>query len=286
MNYLKSSLSEECEVCGDKLVDYVNNGRYCEKCGSIFATILPDDEYLKAYYEKFNIDYNGGGKIGNAEKKQIIYARKFLNIVERFAVDKGGKISAMDIGSSTNPFPNLMKSKGWDVSVMDYIKPKKLNKDIKYYETTLENSAVNGLGFDVVTAFAVLEHLKNPYIGIDKIIDMTRRGGVVGIYLPEIGRFPDKYAAGNTKWFFPPEHLNLLSPKNLICYFDEKNLDCLYCRRLEINVWRYAVRYGIGLIEGVFGYIIKIMYPQLWRIIRYKRKSLYQGVIFFVFKKK
>lgn len=109
--------------------------------------------------------------------------------------------------------------------------------------------------------------------------------GIIVIYIPEIGRFPDNYSLGTTNWFCPPEHLNLLSKKALIKLMGN-NCKLKYYKRFELNILRYLIRYGIGILEGSIGYIVKLVFGErIWFHIRQKRTSKYQGMSMFVFKK-
>lgn len=272
---------EKCICCNIILVKYINIGNFCPKCHSVFATNIPTDEELAEYYKFFNEDYHGGGRTLGSKKRQLQYAEKYLKVVDQFS---NGKL-LIDIGSSNNPFPNIAHSQGYKVTVVDYVKPQKLSPEICFIESNIENLITIDKNFEIVTAFAIIEHTKDPLFAINNLRNLCMVNGIIVIYIPEIGRFPDNYSLGTTNWFCPPEHLNLLSKKALIKLMGN-NCKLKYYKRFELNILRYLIRYGIGILEGSIGYIVKLVFGErIWFHIRQKRKSKYQGMSMFVFKK-
>jgi hypothetical protein len=264
------------------LLKYNNQSVYCSKCYSVFTENLPSDQELTEYYKRFNQAYHGGGRSKGAKKRQIKYALKYLKVVDKFS--NNGK-QLIDIGSSNNPFPNVACNKGYKVTVVDYVKPIELDPSICFISSSIENLNTIKKEFDIVTAFAIIEHTKDPFLAIKKLIDLCKIGGKLIIYIPEIGEFPDNYSLGTSNWYFPPEHLNLLSKKGLVKILSDMHCNLEYYKRFELNQFRFIIRYGIGLLEGVFGFLVHKINYNYWFKIRQQRKSRYQGMGFFVFQK-
>ena len=136
-----------------------------------------------------------------------------------------------------------------------------------------------------MTAFAVIEHTRQPLIALEKLVGLCKKQGTIIIYLPEIGHFSDINALGTSGWFSPPEHLNLLSRKCMDSLMRDLNCQPIYYSRFELNVMRFIVRYGIGLIEGVIGLCIKKINYKFWMKNRQKRISKFTGLSMFVYEK-
>ena len=274
----------KCPICNVVTQYYCDNGNYCPNCFSVFAQTIPSDEELNDYYKTFNEEYYGGGRLKGANCRQLLYANKYLKIVNRFCKPNS---SLIDIGSSNNPFPNIAQDKGYQVTVVDYVKPKELNSNIKFIQSSIENINFDNLDqFEIVTAFAIIEHTKDPLLAIHNLVKITKNMGIIIIYVPEIGEFSDKYALGTSNWFCPPMHLNLLSKKALKHILEENNCKLIFSNKFELSLLRYCIRYSIGYIEGCVGYLFKILFGlDAWLKIRQKRKSKYQGMRYFVFKK-
>lgn len=269
-----------CISCSTTLLEYNTLGKYCPNCFSIYAKEIPSDKELSVYYNKFNESYTGGGRSKGAIKRQNKYANIYIRLVNKYANGK----SLIDIGSSTNPFPNVALAKGYQVTIADFVKPKNLNGEIKFIESSLENIDTIE-SYDVVTAFAVIEHTRLPIIALGKLIELCKVNGIIIIYIPEIGHFSDKYALGTSGWFSPPEHINLLSKKCLNSVMTNLKCEQIYYSRFELNITRYLIRYGIGFVEGIFGIFVKTLNSNIWNSIRQKRISKHNGMSIFVFRK-
>ena len=67
----------------------------------------------------------------------------------------------------------MASSNGYQVTVVDFIKPKNLNKDIRFIKQSLENiDTQSEKKYDIVTAFAILEHTRYPLIALKKMIEL------------------------------------------------------------------------------------------------------------------
>jgi hypothetical protein len=180
----------------------------------------------------------------------------------------------------------MASSNGYQVTVVDFIKPKNLNKDIRFIKQSLENiDTQSEKKYDIVTAFAILEHTRYPLIALKKMIELCKLDGIIIIYIPEIGHFSDINALGTSGWYNPPEHLNLLSKKCLNSIMSKNNCKLINYKRFELNTTRYLIRYGIGLVEGIIGLIVKTISNKFWLKIRQKRISKHNGMAMFVFLK-
>jgi SAM-dependent methyltransferase len=172
---------------------------------------------------------------------------------------------------------------------MDYEKPDLLNPDIGFVQGNL---AGEGLceslesTFDVVTAWAVIEHVPDPARAIECLVRMVRPGGYVMLSTPEVGTLLTRYAGGRTRWFCPPEHLHLVSPRGIKFLFGRQGCDVLRCARLELNPLRWVGRYGIGLAEAVLGATVKSVSTSRWERRRLERMLRFQGIIYCVIRKR
>jgi hypothetical protein len=272
---------KKCECCNVELLHYNLIGTFCPNCFSVFTTCLPSDEELAAYYYRFNESYHGGGRNNGAHKRQQKYAEKYLGLIQHFSSGS----TLLDIGSSTNPFPNIASDAGYNVTVIDFIKPKNLNNSVSFVKSTIERYNTSSK-FDIISAFAILEHTKYPFVSLKKMVDLCRPGGTIIIYLPEIGRYNDIYALWTSGWYNPPEHLNLLSRQCIIKSMSKLGCAIIYNRRFEIDIIRYLIRYGYGYFEATIGWIVYNLNPRLWLKIRRNRISKNIGMDIFVFRKR
>lgn len=273
----------KCHLCEHSIIPEVWGGAECANCGSVSVTALPTEEDLAKYYLKFNDTYTGGGQSGG--KNQIRYANKYLKILKHHL--KNGKV--IDLGSSTNPFPNLIDNAGFNVSIMDYVRPKMLNPNITFYGGNLNDerdcpAEINA--YDAVTSWAVIEHVRDPQKAVKLLTALCKPGGLIFLSTPEIGTFLTQHSIGRSPWFCPPQHLHLISPTAIKNGFALHDCILIKWGRLELNTLRWTVRYGVGLIEALVGIVLKYAMPSYWKKLRVTKTHRFQGIAYFVLRKK
>ena len=271
-----------CRLCGKVVTPKGWGGGECAACGSVSVTSVPTEEELNKFYQRFNETYEGGHSGGG---NLIRYANRYLALLQRHV--RAGKL--IDIGSSTNPFPNIAANAGFSVTVMDYVKTRDLDSGVTFVEGNLYNSNFlfnHGGTYDAVTAWAVLEHVSNPRLACTLLSGICKPGGVILLSTPEIGTFLTRNSIGRSGWFHPPIHLHLVSPLAIQAIFAQNDCDLLEWGRLELNSWRYIARYGVGLIETIIGILIKRLSALQWKESRASRIQKFKGITYFVFLKR
>lgn len=275
-------VSNECRLCGHEIATGIWGGGECVSCGSVSVGKTPTNEELAEFYRKFNESYKGGG---SSEGKNLNrYAQKYLGIINKYS--KSGTL--IDIGSSTNPFPDVAAIHGFEVTVLDYIRPQNLSESVRYVCGSIDDESIPGrLGrqFDVVSAWAVIEHLPRPLISAKLMVELCRPGGFIFLSTPEIGTNLTRFSLGRSGWFYPPEHLNLVSPKAVSIAFSAHGCDLIEWGRLELSLPRFAIRYGIGLFESIIGLPVYTFMNGYWRKLRETRRHLFKGVTYFVLRR-
>lgn len=273
-----------CRICGHQARLFGWEGVECLTCGSISAVAIPTNAELRKYYEEFLVSYHGGGRRKNTGRRQYAYAAKYLQSIRNIA---GGK-ALIDIGSANSPFPNLAAEEGYDVSAVDLNQPDGLVPTVTFYQGSLEDNLVDRVGrtFDIVTAFAVLEHCPDPQLAIKNLVRLCDRGGSIVLTTPGIGRFSDRYAVGRSPWFNPPEHLNLISLKGLVELFGQSQCKLVSAGAFELNAVRYILRYGLGWCAGIAGWIVRNTARPYWNMCREKKISLVQDIMLYAFQKR
>ncbi len=85
--------------------------------------------------------------------------------------------------------------------------------------------------YDVVSSFAILEHLENPFQFLEKLDSIMKPSGLVVILIPTHESMKRKMIdLTNSSWhmYSPPEHLNFFSRKFLDQYFANKGFKLVY----------------------------------------------------------
>jgi hypothetical protein len=115
---------------------------------------------------------------------------------------------------------------------------------------------------------------------------ICRPGGMLFLSTPEIGTLLTNYSIGRSRWFYPPEHLNLISPIAVSNIFEPYGCIVVKWGRLELTPARFLARYGVGFLEATIGVPIKLALPKKWQDLRDTRVHRFSGITYFVLKKK
>ncbi len=257
---------------------WAGKGAECPECQSVLVDEVPNKKELEEFYSSFNTTYKGGGN--NLDR----YAKVYLSIVRK--LQSTGLI--LDIGPSNSPFANYATLSGYQVTAIDYSLPDDLSKAVKFVQGNLGENLAEKLGsnkFDVVCAWAVIEHCSDPVFAIESMVNLVKGGGYIILTTPEIGTQFTNYSIGKSKWFYPPEHLFLISPKAMSKLFEKYNCKSVILSRIELNMLRLIARSSIGFIEMLFGLPMYFFLPNLWLSLRERRYQKYAGISLFVYKK-
>lgn len=274
-----------CRLCGHLAEPQPWGGAECPSCESVSVVALPSPAELAAYYAAYVDSYTGGGKSGGANMRR--YADRYAALVERF-VENRRALRILDVGTSNNPFPNLMSIRGHEVTVLDYAKPHGLADSVEFIAGHLGDpvSFAQLAGrYDVVTCWAVMEHVPDPHGSASQLASATRPGGHVLVSSPEHGTALTRHALGRSSWFFPPEHLHLVSPKAMDALFAAQGLMPIAWGRLELSWARWTARYGIGAVEALAGSAVKALAPARWHDARRTRRHRYKGIDWFAYRR-
>jgi len=212
------------------------------------------------------------------------YARRYLQLLARHAGQPGGLL--LDVGSSNSPFPGEAAAAGWRTTAIDFVPPRRPAVDVQFIAGHLGEAALFASlsgSFDAVTCWAVLEHVPDPQGAVENLCCACKRGGLVLVSTPEIGTALTNHSMGHSAWFFPPEHLHLISPRAMQSLFAQAGFTLLDWGRLELNWARYAARYGIGLAEAATGAVLESVAPKAWRRLRTDRTHRFKGMTWFAF---
>lgn len=243
--------------------------------------VLPSMSDLAEFYARYNDTYTGGG-VSEGRNLQR-YAQRYLQLVRRYC-ETG---SLIDVGSSNNPFPNVAARHGFRTTMLDFERPRSLADGIEYVQGSLNADLPAALSlqqFDVVTCWAVMEHVPDTQAAAARLASLVKPGGYLVMSTPEAGTALTRHSAGRSPWFYPPEHLTLISPKAFTRVFQPLGLKAITWGRLELSTLRFAARYGVGLAEACAGAALKGLAPAAWHRLRVERKQRFQGVTYFVFR--
>ncbi len=203
----------------------------CNDCQCRFFDV---NEYLEIdlpkIYEKL------AEKSGNNYTEKFREDRYWANQVKKITSLIGRKpISVLDVGCRTGDF--LMH---WENSVaVEGVELSRNSAQIAGKRgLVVHNDFLENISFckkyEVVTCYAIIEHLVNPLVSLDKLAMIVAPEGILVIMIPTYQSLKrwliDTFTSIRWHMYSPPEHLNYYSTKFLDNYLYNKgfNLKCRY----------------------------------------------------------
>lgn len=274
---------DHCHICGAPAT-LVSRPRalVCNECFSISSPTIPGDEEIAKFYASYNDNYHGGGRASSEGGRLGRYAARYLSTVQ--GVRTAG--SLIDVGTSRSPFPNLAAKAGYQVTVADWVRPATLDAGIGFVSASLDDekmAATIARTFDVVTAFAVIEHCRFPLHAAKNLAGICAPGGLVILTTPLAGTYFERQAAGFSGWYYPPEHLHIFSRLGMTRLFRSVGCDLVHFERFELNSLRKLARSAICAAEGIAGQLVHALRKPAWNSLREHRTTAGQEVGLYIF---
>jgi len=207
-----------CPLCGSddhKLLferldhtHYVTNDRFrivrCRECSMVFVNPRPGREEIKSYYPPEFYDVSMAPERLLLEKQSGLEAR--AKLLTGLAPGK-----LLDIGCSKGEFLFWMKRLGWSVQGVEFSEtpPNVFNMPIFYGR--LESAPLTRGSFDVITMWAVLEHVHDPIQTLSLIAELLKPGGRAFVLVPNFRSLPARLMRHDDV----PRHLLMFTPSTL-----------------------------------------------------------------------
>ena len=220
----------KCKFCNSEdsvqvsaIKSSINNKNYtlfkCNSCNSRFFDLNQYPTELNDLYdelsinrEKFSIDFS--------ESKKWLKEKKII-----LQVLKKHPISMLDVGCRTGDFlmhfDKKINREGVELSKSYY--EIGIQRGLNIYNDYLENIEFKN-SYDIVSCYAILEHLVKPVIFLDELQGLVNKKGILIIMIPtfqSIKAWLYKYIKPTWHMYSPPEHLNFYSRKYIDSYLKE-----------------------------------------------------------------
>lgn len=261
MNNLQHLVEISCPLCGSTdsshlfwtydYVFHVSNHRFgvkrCKECGAGYLSPRPSADAIGTYYpEAFYWSWEG--RDGKMEWSSIIQKRHAqLQAKAQWLQDlQPGRL--LDIGAQKGEFLWFMQQKGWVVEgvEIDPGVPNPAQLPIRYGDF-LEMD-FSDQQYDVITFWAVLEHVYDPSRFIKKATSLLKPGGRMVVLVTNMNSIQARYYQADDY----PRHLTL---------FTRSSVERL-CQNHGLNFGRMSTDQNIfgGSLNGGLLYLIKRLF--------------------------
>ena len=162
----------------------------CKICGLVFIWPQPGPESNSQIYQQW-----GENHYLNKDKIEVDFSSSFkerLDLIEPYR--KNNRI--LDVGCSTGAFLSAAQDNNWNTYGVEISHPSALHaknkRNLKVFCGTLKEANYEDGYFDVISIWAVLEHVSEPSDVLREIRRILRKGGLLILCVPNFNCLPVK----------------------------------------------------------------------------------------------
>lgn len=213
-----------CPACGEVesvVFAFERNGNRihsCKRCRLEFSFPQPADEVLAAIYSD---EYFLGSKDEESRKRQEVLKRAtaglYLDTLRPFAPQHKPRL--LEIGCGSGDFLVEARSRGFEVEGLEYSEHAVKDANARLGSPAVragspEEKCLPDGAYDVIAAFDVVEHLRNPRQSIQYLRAALRPGGLIAIVTPSTDSW-SRQILGRRWMEYKTEHLTYFSRKSM-----------------------------------------------------------------------
>jgi len=240
----------------------------CSFCGTVQAEYLPSTEELQDFYSRQYLDdYKAGMDEKKFLKEMPLRHRAKLKLVSRLANPQ----TLLDVGCGEGMFLDEAVKIGIDAIGCDYTLRSEYPSGVTVHAGKVDHRLpFPDCSFDVVTLWAVIEHVRNPAVAASEIYRVLKPGGFTFWDTPLCGDWCELLVAGRSHWLAPPEHLHVFSQFSLRLLAREAGFVVIdQSPFFERNTGRWLARRLRNLAVGLgHGGATKLIAPAVWETKR------------------
>jgi 2-polyprenyl-3-methyl-5-hydroxy-6-metoxy-1,4-benzoquinol methylase len=213
-----------CPVCGESdriAFAFERNGNRihsCKRCTLEFSFPQPTDETLAAIYSG---EYFLGSKDQDSLKRQELLkratARLYLDAIAPFVPEPGARL--LEIGCGSGDFLAEARSRGFEVEGLEYSAHAVKDANMRLGSSAVragspEQKCLPDGAYDVIAAFDVVEHLRNPRQSIEYLRAALKSRGLLAIVTPSTDSW-SRQILGRHWMEYKTEHLTYFSRESM-----------------------------------------------------------------------
>ena len=236
-------MERACPVCGkDEPQAYLEKAGLrlvrCRPCGMVYVNPVSSEFASGQYYDAAGTDFYLSPAKLESDYADVRFERE-LKLFRRWCSTG----AVLDVGCSSGAFlyqlnrrfPGAYQVLGTDVSgpPLDYAE----SRGVPVARGDFLQLDLRGRRFDVITFWAVLEHLSEPAAFVARAADLLAPGGVCLVLVPNLESLAARWLGSRYRYIYP-QHLN---------YFTRRTLRQLVAPRFEL-VKTYSTHFNPILV--------------------------------------
>lgn len=223
-------------------------------CGHVYVDPMPTADELDVYYAKNTSGLENSDSwtmvddyVNNPQLVHKFYEGNRI----RFLRSKGylsPGTAVLDVGCSTGMFLRVLKDQGYenvvgvDVSLEQVTHCREVNKISAFRSLT---DIPEDECFDLVSLYAVLEHVPNPVEVFEQSIQRVRNNGHLIVDVPNFRSLYRVLSGKKWLWLIPPIHLQYFTPKGIEKLAAKFGLEISYSSTKSTSTYTYILAYHI-----------------------------------------
>ena len=214
----------------------------CKECGMGYVLDRPSETSLSQFYppQFYVTNHDRSGQLRPLQNK--------LDIVNKYAAEFSGG-SLLDLGCAGGEFVAFAQQNGWQASGYDWTTSLSNQTPLPIQYGGRLGDLYNDDSFDVITAWAVMEHVYSLRDAMQHISRMLRPGGIFVALVTNFESIPGRYMQGDDI----PRHLNLFTPRSydrLLKEFGMQPVQHLYDQKIFMGTHRGLLVYLLKRLAG------------------------------------
>lgn len=220
----------DCLVCRQQLIEFRFKGGYklgrCPQCAFQAVTTAVTQTDIDAYYQQdyYSRDHERYNATDKSKRQVWIRRLSFLSSELR---NRKTQIRILDIGCGTGVFLELAQREGWDVWGIEIADDGRemANQRLGGERVFADIQELPSDGqFDIITMWAIIEHLPNPELYVANVARCLAADGVVAIATPNTRSLNYRLFGSRWRYMIPPEHLVYFNLDNLAMLVEKYGL--------------------------------------------------------------
>jgi SAM-dependent methyltransferase len=212
----------------------------CSNCGLVYVNPRPTEKEIVSFY-------TNGYYRANLTKEELLEERESQLLAKLDKVKHLHPGRLLDIGCQKGEFLFFMQERGWEVKGVDFsaAPPNLFGLDIYYGK--LAEAGFLAESFDLVTLWAVLEHVYRPREMLDEVRRLLRPGGTLVLLVTNINSLPGRFMRHDDV----PRHTTMFSKRTLS--------KMLRLTGFQDHTYSFGNDIFSGSIRGIFNYLVKFL---------------------------